>query len=203
MELGESFNGGGRGSGKCGSVGACYCSAQLPYPDKVANFEGPTAEGSRGGGGSVTSWGVSGCSWARIGLKVTSKEGRSNSQKRPWRKARTLVSKASPAMSRGAPTRRPPNGFLEEEGLTGGFGGGVLVWRVWIEVRRRSRGRRWRIDSHLHLATPSLRTTSSMVRVIAWEIRFFCLGGSALAVGKGLRWRWSSLTPRECYGVRF
>ena len=156
-----------------------------------------------GGGGSVTSWGVSGCSWARIGLKVTSKEGRSNSQKRPWRKARTLVSKASPAMSRGAPTRRPPNGFLEEEGLTGGFGGGVLVWRVWIEVRRRSRGRRWRIDSHLHLATPSLRTTSSMVRVIAWEIRFFCLGGSALAVGKGLRWRWSSLTPRECYGVRF
>ena len=156
-----------------------------------------------GGGGSVTSWGVSGCSWARIGAKVTSKEGRSSSQKRPWRKARTLVSKASPAMSRGAPTRRPPNGFLEEEGLTGGFGGGVLVWRVWIEVRRRSRGRRWRIDSHLHLATPSLRTTSSMVRVIAWEIRFFCLGGSALAVGKGLRWRWSSLTPRECYGVRF
>ena len=80
-----------------------------------------------GGGGSVTSWGVSGCSWARIGAKVTSKEGRSSSQKRPWRKARTLASKASPAMSRGAPTRRPPKGFLEEEGLKGGLGGGVLV----------------------------------------------------------------------------
>ena len=80
-----------------------------------------------GGGGSVTSWGVSGCSWARIGAKVTSNEGRSSSQKRPWRKARTLASKASPAMSRGAPTRRPPKGFLEEEGLKGGLGGGVLV----------------------------------------------------------------------------
>ena len=30
-------------------------------------------------------------------------------------------------MSRGAPTRRPPKGFLEEEGLKGGLGGGVLV----------------------------------------------------------------------------
>ena len=127
-----------------------------------------------GGGGSVTSWGVSGCSWARIGAKVTSNEGRGSSQKRPWRKARTLASKASPGMSRGAPTRRPPKGFLEEEGLGGlRLGGGVLVfimsdaggdvwWRVCIDVRRRSRGIRWRMASHLHLATPSLRTTSSM-----------------------------------------
>ena len=58
---------------------------------------------------------------------MTSNEGQSSSQKRPWRKARTLASKASPGMSRGGPSRRPPKGFLEEEGL-GGLGGGVLVF---------------------------------------------------------------------------
>ena len=112
-----------------------------------------------GGGGSVLSWGVSGCSWARIGAKVTSNDGASSSQKRPWRKARTLASKASPEMSRGAPTRRPPMGFLKEEdlgGLSGGvlfmlYAGGVIWWRVCIDERRRSRGIRWRMASHLLL----------------------------------------------------
>ena len=112
-----------------------------------------------GGGGSVLSWGVSGCSCGRIGAKVTSNEGESSSQKRPWRKARTLASKVSPEMSRGAPTRRPPMGFLKEEdlgGLSGGvlfmlYAGGVIWWRVCIDERRRSRGIRWRMASHLLL----------------------------------------------------
>ena len=51
VHFGETCNGGGRGSGKLGSVGACDCPAQFSYSVKVSNFESPTAEGYRGGGG--------------------------------------------------------------------------------------------------------------------------------------------------------
>ncbi len=79
-----------------------------------------------------------------------------------------------------------------------GFGG---VWRVCIDERRRSRGIKWRIASHLFLASPSLRTTSSIVRVIACETKVFCLGGRVFTVGYGRwwRWRWSRRQPS---GVR-
>ena len=81
------------------------------------------------GGGGLYCYGVSrvlmGANRGQSDIHI---DGARSSKKRPWRKARILASSASPGMSRGAPTRRPPMGFLMEEELQlGGLGGGLFV----------------------------------------------------------------------------
>ena len=84
-----------------------------PQLGQGLEFREPYCGGISGGGGGVCIvMGCLGCSWGRIGAKVTSIDGARSSQKRPWKKARTLASNASPGMSRGAPIWRPPMGFL-------------------------------------------------------------------------------------------
>ena len=78
------------------------------------------------------------------------------------------------------------------------------VWRVCIDERRRSRGIKWTIASHLFLASPSLRTTSSMMRFIGCETKVFCLivaGFSRWGMGSGVGVVKEAALGREDKGV--